>query len=68
MANISAGSKRLYAHSVMTWAVSLYALCMLWRANQDAVRWVNGGLCLGGRTACPVALLDGHLHSCLRRQ
>lgn len=51
MANIGAGSKRLYAHAVMTWAVSLYALHLLWRANQDAVRWVQGGLCLGRWTA-----------------
>jgi len=38
MANIEAGSKRLYAHAVLAWAVSLYALRLLWRANQDAVR------------------------------
>ncbi|KAI7841239.1 hypothetical protein COHA_005076 [Chlorella ohadii] len=38
MSNIEAGSKRLYAHAVLAWAVSLYALRLLWRANQDAVR------------------------------
>lgn len=45
MANIEAGSKRLYAHAVMAWAVSLYALRLLWRANQDAVRWAHEGCC-----------------------
>lgn len=44
MANVEAGSPRLYAHALITWAVSLLALRLLYRFNQEAVRWVGGGL------------------------
>lgn len=39
MANIEAGSPRLYAHAVLAWAVSLLALRLLHSANKEAVRW-----------------------------
>ena len=39
MANIEAGSARLYAHAVVVWAVTLFALRLLHRFNQEAVGW-----------------------------
>ena len=41
MANIEAGSPRLYAHALLAWVVSLFALRLLHRFNQEAIGWAD---------------------------
>ncbi|KAL4447960.1 hypothetical protein ABPG75_005179 [Micractinium tetrahymenae] len=38
MANVEAGSPRLYAHAVLAWAVTLFTLWLLYRFNKVALR------------------------------
>lgn len=38
MANVAAGSRRLYVHALAAWAVTGYTLWVLWRYNKEAVR------------------------------
>ncbi len=40
MANVSSGSKRLFAHAIITWVVTAFTLWHLWRYNKEAVRCV----------------------------
>jgi hypothetical protein len=38
MANIADGDDKLYAHAVVTWAVSLFAFWLLWKYCKEALR------------------------------